>query len=154
MKRRSLLKATLSTSLGTTLCTSAGLALGVVEGVFDDAVKAQSSNSSLTALEVQDNLAAPLLNQGQLVLADTTVQHFNGNGLYLYPDWGKPRAYQVSQSGSQLQFSFPGQKQVLWTQSSLSQKGISTFSGKVIGVTTAEQLSQADIQWAPLILPA
>jgi hypothetical protein len=42
---------------------------------------------------------------------------FNGDGLYLYPAWGRPRLYEVRRCGGYLEFRNPGASQLLWTQS-------------------------------------
>jgi hypothetical protein len=88
-----------------------------------------AAGSPLRAYRVQDSVALPRFNAGDVVVADTGVTQFAGAGLYLYPAWGQPRLYAVQAARGRLEFSNPGTGQLLWTQSAGLE---SAFAGKVL----------------------
>lgn len=103
--------------------TGAGCVLAALQPTLSDAA------TTLRVLEVRDSAALPLFAPGDLLLADTTVTHFVGDGLYLYPSWGQPRPYQIRAVGQRLEFRNPGSGTLLWTQSA----GLATeFAGRVV----------------------
>ena len=58
--------------------------------------------------------------------------HFSGPGFYLYPHWGEPRPYLVTQatvSTPTLEFRDPASKRVLWTQTLSLTDG---FAGRLM----------------------
>jgi len=69
---------------------------------------------------------------GSVVLADTAVNKFRGDGFYLYPDWGSPVVYEVKQRGNRLFFHYPGKAKCLWQISPSSQEA--RFCGLVTGI--------------------
>jgi hypothetical protein len=78
--------------------------------------------ADLNLLVVRDDQALPRFAAGDLLLADTRHTQFEGDGIYLYPNWGAPRPYAVSLvattgAGQMLEFRNPGNQQPLWTQS-------------------------------------
>jgi hypothetical protein len=85
--------------------------------------------AQLRAYQVQDRVAAPRFEIGDLVVADVDVGKFTGPGLYLYPAWGQPRLYDVQATGDRLHFRNPGSGQLLWTQSANLD---SAFAGRVL----------------------
>lgn len=88
---------------------------------------------SLAYLEVRDVFDQPAFAPGDHVVADTAQTGFAGEGLYLYPDWGTPRVYQVREaSAGRLVFSRPGCGSVLWTQT-----GAPRFAGRAVGLVKA-----------------
>ena len=106
------------------------------------------ADTRVTVREVRDDAAAPVLRAGQLLVIDSESRAFAGNGLYAYPAWGQPRAYEVRQSGGQLLFSMPGQTHVLWQQPASAE-----FAGRVLAVTDHTGLKQAGLQAGALALP-
>lgn len=79
---------------------------------------------------VSDGAAAPLFKAGDHLLADPLSTAFAGAGLYLYPDWGRPRAYLVRETApGVLGFFSPAGRRLLWT---MPARG-ATFAGRVTG---------------------
>ena len=65
-------------------------------------------------------LLAPLVPALAHAATSTQPTDFAGAGLYLYPDWGQPRAYLVVPTGpaqSVLEFRDPATAALCWTQS-------------------------------------
>jgi hypothetical protein len=87
------------------------------------------ASTSLRAYEVRDAVALPRFKAGDRVVADTSISHFAGAGLYLYPAWGQPRLYEVRSTVNRLEFRNPGSGQLLWTQSASLD---SAFAGRVL----------------------
>jgi hypothetical protein len=106
----------------------------------------------VTVHEVLDDAAAPLLHKGDLVMVDTAVTRYQGEGMYLYPAWGKPRAYQLDMLGERLMFSVPGQSQVMWQQDMTSDESL--LAGRVIGVSRPQDLAGSGLVWSSLQVPA
>lgn len=95
---------------------SAALILAPLSGRREEAAAA----GSLKLHRISDAAAAPVLNEGDQVLVDTAFNSFQGEGIYLYPAWGQPRAYLVRASAArpgQLEFRNPGSGALLWIQS-------------------------------------
>ena len=101
--------------------TGAGCALAMLPSV--------SAASALRRYEVRDAVALPRFRAGAVVIADTLVNRFAGDGLYLYPAWGQPRLYEVRAAVGRLEFRSPGARGLLWTQSAELD---ATFAGKVL----------------------
>lgn len=91
--------------------------------------KLSGAATPLRAYQVQDAVALPLFNAGDLVVADTGITRFAGAGLYLYPAWGQPRVYAIQAAAGGLEFRNPGSGQLLWTQSASLD---SAFAGRVL----------------------
>lgn len=112
--------------------------------------------TSIKSLSITDNLARPLFAPGSWLLADTALTAFDGEGLYLYPSWGQPRAYHITRTPAQglgtlvnLEFRNPATGELLWTQ---SLRGEMKFAGKVCGhIEDAGTL--AGLHLAPLSVP-
>jgi hypothetical protein len=113
--------------------TSAGCVLAALPAIA-------SAGTSLRAFEVQDAVALPRFNAGDLVVADTSVSRFAGAGLYLYPSWGQPRLYEVQGTADWLEFRNPASGALLWTQSASFN---SDFAGRV--------LDRADVAGLPAL---
>ena len=62
----------------------AGCALALMGEALDAA-------GTLRRYQVSDTVALPRFAAGDLVVADTALTRFAGDGLYLYPAWGTPR---------------------------------------------------------------
>ena len=102
--------------------TGAGCALAALPAIA-------SAGTSLRAFQVQDAVALPRFNMGDLVVADTSIGRFAGAGFYLYPSWGEPRLYEVQGTAGRLEFRNPGSGMLLWTQSASLDSG---FAGRVL----------------------
>jgi hypothetical protein len=96
---------------------------------------ATNSQSSIKAFSVDNDLALPLIPRGTWILADTAASTWSGPGLYLYPHWGQPRAYQVTRApgpdSSQyptLEFRDTASGKLLWT---VTQASAARFAGKI-----------------------
>jgi hypothetical protein len=117
-------------------------------------LRASGLPASIKSLPITDNLARPLFASGSWLLADTALTVFDGEGLYLYPSWGQPRAYHITRTPAQgmlvnLEFRNPASGELLWTQ---SLRGEMKFAGKVCGhVEDAGTL--AGLHLAPLNVP-
>lgn len=120
------------------LATALPLSLSGYKGV---AANNTETDSVISFLEVKDEVAAPVLKQGDHVLLDTGVNFFKEEGVYLYPTWGRPRAYLVKEGPKGvLCFYNPGQKNVLWTMESRIEEEL--FAGRAIGVLAADSTEQ------------
>lgn len=141
MQRRLLIKLGV---LGTVLVPSAGV------------MAAASQQSALKRVPVLSDAAQPLYVSGDWLLADTAETSFSGDGHYLYPAWGQPRAYLVTsrflpgKSVAEFEFRNPANGQLLW-QSSL--QGETAFAGKIIGRIPVNS-TLAELGLAPLMVPA
>jgi hypothetical protein len=96
---------------------------------------ATNSQSSIKAFSVDNDLALPLIPRGTWILADTAASTWSGPGLYLYPHWGQPRAYQVTQApgpdsrtSPTLEFRDAVSETLLWT---VTQAPEIRFAGKI-----------------------
>lgn len=98
--------------------------------------------TTLRGVQVLDNLAHPVFIEGDWLLVDAAANSFSGQGHYLYPSWGQPRAYLVQEAVPvnntdrviQLEFRNPSTGQLQWTQ---SLAGEAVFAGKVCGQVAA-----------------
>jgi hypothetical protein len=114
------------------------------------------SEVSLHWLQVKDDSAAPFAGKGDWLAVEAGAQGFSGDGLYLYPAWGEPRAYfvrAVSSGQSQPQrheFCDPASGKVLW-----SDTADPAFAGRVCGRLPAQLGSWLGHmpQLTPLSLP-
>lgn len=102
---------------------------------------------TLRAYEVRDDVALPRFAAGTRVVADTALDAFDGDGLYLYPTWGEPRLYAVRATGGLLEFRNPGSGQLLWTQSAGFE---ARFAGRVVETGAPEAFAAA---WPALSVP-
>lgn len=70
---------------------------------------------------------------------DSPCSLFQGDGLYLYPAWGRPRPYQVhGEPDGTLVFSNPASGELLWKQ---RLDGMAAwFAGRIRGVLTPQEL--------------
>jgi len=94
---------------------------------------AQGSNDSgLAFLRVQNQVTATGVHKDTMVIVDASVTTFDGNGYYLYPDWGQPVVYEVRLQNARLAFYYPGTSQRLWSMTSVP--AVSMFSGRVEGI--------------------
>jgi len=91
------------------------------------------------------------IREGAVVVVDTSVNTFEHDGLYLYPDWGKPVVYDVRRSGEQLAFYYPGaagNAMPAWCVT--DKRGAKIFSGKVEGMLEPESVKHvktANLSW-------
>jgi hypothetical protein len=120
IKRRKLLQTGLS-----------GLLLAPLAGQ----AAAPGTKGSIKAFAVDNDQAFPLIHRGTWILADTAETTWSGPGLYLYPHWGQPRAYQVTRApgpdSSQyptLEFRDTASGKLLWT---VTQASAARFAGKI-----------------------
>lgn len=95
---------------------------------------------TLRRYQVSDAAALPRFAAGDVLVADTAIAAFAGDGIYLYPAWGAPRLYEVRAAEEFLEFRNPGTGQLLWKQSA----GLdATFAGRALagtwGATAAAQ---------------
>lgn len=89
-----------------------------------------TSTSQLHRHAMSDDEALPRFRSGELVVVDSACNGFDGAGLYLYPAWGKPRPYLVTDKpGGMLAFSNPGTGKLLWVQSHAMDH---VFAGKIV----------------------
>ena len=108
------------------------------------------ASSSLCQYEVRDTVALPRFNAGDVVIADSGVHAFAGDGLYLYPSWGQPRLYEVRALADRLEFRNPGSGQLLWTQS----HALAAFAGKVVDAAqTGRLLAELPVLAVPTLPP-
>jgi len=144
MQRRLLIKLG---ALGTVLVPSASLY---------PTMAAASPQSALKRVPVLNDAAHPVYVSGDWLLADTAETSFSGNGHYLYPAWGQPRAYLVTtrslpgKPAVEFEFRNPANGQLLWQ---LSLPGETAFAGKIIGRIPANS-ALAEQGLAPLMVPA
>lgn len=111
---------------------------------------------SLQWLQVGDDWAAPVADQGDWLAVEADAQSFSGDGLYLYPAWGNPKPYLVRAvpalpgQAAHHEFSNPASGRVLWTDT-----GNPRFAGRVHGRLPAQLGSWLGHmpQLPPLILP-
>lgn len=95
-----------------------------------------ATDPGLTLLELRAP-RGPWLAAGDLLLLESSVQAFTGEGLYLYPAWGQPQVYAVKRNtAGDLEFRCPGEQRLAWTAAAaLSQ----AFAGRVREVVPAAQ---------------
>jgi hypothetical protein len=92
--------------------------------------RAAAPGGVLAFTEVRDAGAAPLIEAGDHLLIDTAQMAFSGEGLYLYPDWGRPRAYRVRETvPGRLGFFDPARPALLWSMPAAASR----FAGRVSG---------------------
>jgi len=140
IKRRKLLQTGLS-----------GLALAPLAGK-----SAVTTAGSIKAFAVNNDLALPLIPRGTWILADTAEINWNEPGLYLYPHWGQPRAYRVTQAPGPdssihpaLEFREPASGKLLWT---VTQTSDIRFAGKICALG-CESSALAQLQLDALVVP-
>jgi len=106
---------------------------------------------------VKNQESAAGVIEGAVVLVDSDINVFQGDGFYLYPDWGQPIVYEVRQKANRLAFHYPGNDLVLWELS--PEQSMARFSGRVEGVVnsgefgTGKLLNRALDQVQPLNVP-
>ncbi len=94
---------------------------------------------ALQWLRIGDDWAAPVAAAGDWLAVDVGITAFAGEGLYLYPAWGTPRAYLVralpARPGQSAGYEFcnPASGRVLWTDT-----GRVDFAGRVCGRVPAQ----------------
>lgn len=126
--------------------------LGFGAGLTLGPVMAAAPSAQGLVCEVRDDAAAPWLHRGEWLVVDVGQAQWQGAGLYLYPDWGRPRAWQIEQRAGQLVFFLPGQAVPAWTQTVADTR----LAGRVVGVLPAGALGDKSLshaQWQPLSLP-
>lgn len=106
------------------------VALPVSLPVFD--VVAAVDHGAQAVYPVQNQPRSATVSTGAIVVIDRTVTAWDGDGYYLYPDWGQPVVYQVRRQGNKLAFHYPGNDTPLWHMASGDGKVL--FSGRVDGV--------------------
>lgn len=110
-------------SLGLPLCLPAFLTAKAYSGISND--------QPVSFVEIKNDIAAPIINRGDYLLVDTQVRSFQGNGIYLYPDWGQPGTYEIkSESDGVLGFYYPGQETRLWTLGANENEAL--FAGQAL----------------------
>ncbi len=92
---------------------------------------------------VNNQASAAGVIKGAVVLVDSGINVFHGDGFYLYPDWGQPVVYEVRQKANRLAFHFPGSDRVLWELS--PEQSMARFSGRVEGVLNSEEPDTAKL---------
>jgi len=102
---------------------------------------AASVGSTLKYHLVREQVSAAGVQAGTLVLVDTGVSSFTGDGYYLYPDWGRPLVYEVKRRGDRLDFHYPGMGTPLWAMSAAHADA--RFSGRVEGIVDTDMYPQA-----------
>lgn len=112
-------------------------------------VMATEDPATLSYHRLKNQMTAEGINQGTVVLVDKAINEFDGNGFYLYPDWGQPLVYEVRKKGNRLTFHYPGVNKVLWQLSANHQNA--RFSGRVEGVLDLAQQSRASLQSMPAL---
>ena len=66
-----------------------------------------SPDNNITYYLVNNQESATGIIKGAIVLVDSGINVFHGDGFYLYPDWGQPVVYEVRQKANRLAFHFP-----------------------------------------------
>ena len=93
---------------------------------------ADSTAEPLCFIRLDTAAARHSLQADSLVLVDTRVTRFEGDGLYVYPDWGKPVVYEVRGDGrGGLEFFYPGSNKRLWRMN--AGNPAAHFSGRAAG---------------------
>jgi len=100
-----------------------------------------SRDSNIAYHLVKNQESATGVIKGAIVLVDTSINDFHGDGFYLYPDWGQPIVYEVRQKANRLAFHYPGCDRVLWELS--PEQSIARFSGRVEGVLNSREAEVA-----------
>ena len=81
------------------------------------------------------------VREDAVAVVDTSVTTFKHDGLYLYPDWGKPVVYDVRSYGEQLAFFYPGASEnAIPAWRIIDKRGAKMFSGKVEGILESESV--------------
>ena len=109
---------------------------------------------SLAYHMVNNQVTASGIRAGTLVLVDSAVNEFGGDGFYLYPDWGSPVVYEVKARAGKLAFFYPGQGSPLWEMHPGHDN--SRFSGRVEGILRMhtdleEDTARLAVQGIPLL---
>lgn len=112
-------------------------------------VMATQDLATLSCHRVKNQITAEGIKQGTVVLVDKDINEFDGNGFYLYPDWGQPLVYEVRKKGNRLAFHYPGLDKVLWQSSANHQNA--GFSGRVEGVLDLAQQSRTSLESVPVL---
>jgi hypothetical protein len=99
-------------------------------------VLADNRRADLHIYAVFDQPGQAEARSGAVVLVDSAVKQFQGEGYYVFPDWGKPVVYEVRQKNRMLEFYYPGGDKPLWQMSSGNPQAV--FSGRVEGLLSAD----------------
>jgi hypothetical protein len=103
----------------------------------------EQGSGSLAYHLVSSQVTVSGVRAGTLVLVDSAVSEFAGDGFYLYPDWGNPVVYEVKARSEKLAFYYPGQELPLWEM--LPGQDSSRFSGRVEGILSMHPEAESDI---------
>lgn len=109
---------------------------------------AAGAGSTLKYHLVREQISAAGVQAGTLVLVDTGVSSFAGDGYYLYPDWGRPVVYEVKRRGDRLDFHYPGGGKPLWHMSAAHADA--RFSGRVEGIVDTDMDTEAWFEAEPV----
>lgn len=104
--------------------------------------------TSLRRFVIADTKALPLLVPGSTVGVDVSVTSFAGDGIYLYPAWGRPRPYLVREVGQgSLVFSDPASGREFWCQTLQGD----AFAGLLLadGACSPRQLAASPVLQVP-----
>lgn len=121
-------------SLGMPLCLPTFLTAKAYSGISND--------QAVSFVEIKNDLAAPIISCGDYLLVDTQVTSFQGNGIYLYPDWGQPGTYEIkNESNGVLGFYYPGQETRLWTLTANENETL--FAGQALRTVSFNSQQQS-----------
>lgn len=99
------------------------------------------SSDSTTLHFIEKQYTNEGIREGAVVVVDTSANTFEHDGLYLYPDWGKPVVYDVRRCAEQLAFYYPGAPENAIPAWHITEKrGAKLFSGKVEGILETESI--------------
>lgn len=104
--------------------------------------------SHLRRFVIQDSKALPWLVPGTTVGVDVSVTTFAGDGIYLYPAWGRPRPYRVQEvAPGKLIFSDPASGRECWCQTLRGE----AFAGLLLpdGAFSPGQLAASPVLQVP-----
>jgi hypothetical protein len=94
---------------------------------------------------VKNQVTAAGVKPGTLVLVDSQVNSFQGDGYYLYPNWGTPVVYEIKARQGNLIFYYPGMETPLWK---ITANTSTVFGGRLEGVV-GQVLDDAAINGMP-----
>ena len=91
---------------------------------------------------VDNSHADPVIRRGSMLIVDTTISGFAGDGLYIYPDWGNPVVYEVTcGNNGYLEFRYPGKQNLLWRMR--QDASLAVFSGKATACLAPDEAARA-----------